>query len=251
MVSVAADIRMALDRVAFARAAGIEPDPWQARLLWSGAPRILLNCSRQSGKSLIVALLALHTAIYEPDSLVLCVSRAERQSVELLRKISSAYRALGRPVPSDAETVLRLELENGSRIVALPGKEETIRSYSGVRLLCIDEAARVPDVTYYSVRPMLAVSAGRLIALSTPFGDRGWWAGAWNGPEPWERYEVPASMCPRITPTFLAEERRTLGPWWFNQEYLCGFEAAQSSAFRREDVDAAVEAGRESAAWKL
>ncbi len=141
----------------------------------------------------------------------------------------------------ESESALRLELPNGSRIVSLPGKEATIRSYSGVRLLIVDEASRVPDELYYAIRPMLAVSGGRLIALSTPFGSRGWWYEAWQNGEGWERYRVPATDCPRITSEFLDEERRTLGQWWFDQEYLCEFLEVQSQAFRREDIDAAFE----------
>ncbi|MCG8456864.1 MAG: hypothetical protein MI919_11335, partial [Holophagales bacterium] len=64
---------------------------------------------------------------------------------------------------------------------------------------------------------MLAVSSGRLLALSTPFGTRGWWYEAWRSDEPWERYEIPAAECPRISPEFLEEERRTMGEWWFRQ----------------------------------
>src|SRR5581483_3403311 len=131
--------------------------------------------SRQAGKSSVTAVLAVHVAVYQPGSLVLMLSPAQRQSAELFRKAIDVYRALGRPVPASSETVLRLELENGSRIVALPGKESTIRGFSGVKLLAIDEAARVPDELYLAVRPMLAVSGGRIIALSTPFGKRGWW----------------------------------------------------------------------------
>jgi hypothetical protein len=99
------------------------------------------------------------------------------------------------------------------------------------------------------VRPMLAVSGGRLVALSTPFGTRGWWFDAWRGDEPWERYEVPAVECPRISPEFLEEERRTMGGFWFDQEYSCAFLDAISQAFRREDVDAAFE--QEVQAWDL
>ncbi len=61
-------------------------------------------------------------------------------------------------------------LENGSRIVSLPGTEGTIRSYSAVRLLLVDEASRVDDDTIAAVRPMLAVSGGQLIALSDARG---------------------------------------------------------------------------------
>ncbi len=114
-------------------------------------------------------------------------------------------------MPAEAESALRLELANGSRLVSLPGTERTVRGYSGVALLVIDEAARVSDALYYSVRPMLAVSGGALLALTTPDGKRGWFYEAWSGAEPWRRVEVKARDCPRISPEFLREERRVLG----------------------------------------
>jgi hypothetical protein len=230
----------ALDPVMLARAAGIDPDPWQVRLLQSTAPRILLNCSRQSGKSTTTAVLATHTALYRPRSLVLLLSRAERQSEELFRKCMDVYRALGKPVRAESERVLGLELGNGSRIIALPGKEDTVRSFSGVALLAVDEASRVPDPLYYSIRPMLAVSGGRLVVLSTPFGKRGFFHKEWTEGEGWERFEVPATMCPRISPAFLAEERRTLPPWWYQQEYDCRFGETVDQLFSYEDVAASL-----------
>lgn len=238
-MSIATDFSMALDPVLFAQAAGIEPDDWQAEVLRSGAPRMLLNCSRQSGKSTITAALAMHTAIFDPGALVLLLSPSLRQSQELFKKCLAVYRGAGRPVSPAAESAMRLELDNGSRVVSLPGTETSIRGYSAVRLLIVDEAARVEDGLYLSVRPMLAVSAGRLIALSTPFGTRGWWYEAWRGDEPWERYEVPAAMCPRIPASFLAEERRNMGEWWYTQEYECRFMEGQTQVFTREEVDRA------------
>jgi hypothetical protein len=139
----------------------------------------------------------------------------------------------------DEETQLSLKLANGSRIVSLPGKEGTVRGYSSVRLLSVDEASRVPDSLYLATRPMLAISRGRLVLLSTPFGTRGFFYEAWRSAEPWERYEVPAERCPRIPAAFLEEERRTLGEWWFGQEYGCQFLDAQTQAFRREDIERA------------
>lgn len=230
----ATDLAMALDRVAFAQAVGIEPDRWQEDLLRSTATRVLLNCARQSGKSTVAGVLAVHAALYESHSLVLLLSPTLRQSQELFKKCLSIYRAADNPVPPESETALTLTLEN----VSLPGKEGTVRGYSGVRLLAIDEAARVPDDLYASVRPMLAVSGGRLVALSTPFGTRGWWYEAWiNQEEPWERYRITVEECPRISPEFLAEEQRNVGEWWFRQEYFCEFLDAQSQAFRRDDIE--------------
>ena len=240
---------MALDPVELARATGVEPDSWQSQLLRSTTQRVLLNCSRQAGKSTMAATLAVHTALYEPDSLVLLLSPSLRQSQELFKKALGCYHDAQSPVPKRTESTLRLELENGSRIVSLPGKQDTVRGFSGVRLLVVDEASRVPGDLYFAIRPMLAVSGGRLLALSTPFGTRGWWYEAWRSNEPWERYEVPASQVPRITPEFLEEERRAMGEWWFAQEYECQFLDAETQPFGREDIERAFE--EEVEAWDL
>ena len=187
MVGVATDLALALDRAAFARSAGVEPDGWQAQALRSEHPRQLYNCSRQSGKSTVAGILAVHTALCDSGSLVLLLSPSLRQSQELFKKALSVYYSVDHSNPPASETALTLTLSNGSRIVSLPGKEGTVRGYSDVGLLVIDEAARVPNDLYLSARPMLAVSDGRLIGLSTPFGNRGWFYEAWVGSEDWER----------------------------------------------------------------
>ncbi len=216
-------LTLALDPAAILRAQGLAPDPWQRDLLAATDRQILLNCSRQSGKSTTVAALALHTALYTDGALVLLLSPSLRQSGEIYRKVLDGYGAIGRHVAATSETQFQLELANGSRILSLPGKEATIRSFSGVRLLVLDEAARIPDALYRSVRPMLAVSRGRLVALSTPFGRRGWFSDEWHGDGPWKKVRVPWQNCPRITADFIAEETRALGPIWVGQEYECSF----------------------------
>lgn len=243
------DLAFGLDPVLVARELGLNPDPWQERFLRSPASRTLLNCCRQSGKSTVTAILAAHTALYDPGSLTLLLSPTQRQSHELFRKALDTYRMFPTAIPIVQESALRLELSNGSRIVSLPGKEGTVRGYSGVRLLAIDEAARVPDELYFSIRPMIAVSGGRLVALSTPFGTRGWWYDAWESDEQWERFRVSAEDCPRISPEFLAEEKRSMGDFWWRQEYLCDFLDAETQPFGREDVERAFE--EEVEAWGL
>jgi hypothetical protein len=219
--------------------AGMTPDPWQQELLESSASRMLLLCSRQAGKSTVAAALALRVALLRPRSPVLLLSPSQRQSGELYRKILDLFRAVGRPIGVIAESALRLELANGSRIVSLPGDEKNIRGYSGVAMLIIDEAARVQDDLYYSVRPMLAVSQGQLVALSTPFGKRGWFHDEWHSQADWVRVQVTAPQCPRISEAFLTEERRALGERWYRQEYLCSFEETIDAVFAYEDIQAA------------
>jgi hypothetical protein len=189
----------------------------------------------------MAALAAMHRVIYHPGSLVLCLSPSLRQSSELFRKALEFYRALDRPVPPESETKLSLYLENGSRLISLPGSEGKIRGYSNVSLLIADEASRIEDELYYSVRPMLAVSGGSLVMMSTPWGRRGVFYDTWERGEGWERYKVPASDVPRISKEFLEEEKRALGPWFFEQEYYARFLDTIDQVFRTEDIEAALD----------
>ena len=171
--------------------------------------------------------------------MVLIVAPAQRQSIESFSKVLDAYRSLGRPVPPRSEQKMNLELDNGSRIVSLPGSEKTIRGFSGASLLIVDEAARIDEGLYYAVRPMLAVSGGALMMLSTPYGRRGVFYQEWTKGEGWHRFEVPADRVPRISPEFLAEERRALPSRIYRQEYLCTFEESEDAVFSQEGIEAA------------
>jgi hypothetical protein len=227
------------DRAEFAKELGLDLDPWQERLLRSDDPRVLLNCCRQSGKSTMAGLLALHKALITPGALVLCLAPSERQSKELFAKVAAFYRALGHTATTDSYRKLGMHLSNGSRIEALPGTEKTIRGFSGAALLIVDEAARVDDALYYSVRPMLAVSSGSLIMLSTPYGRRGAFFQEWAEGSGWDRYQVTAEECPRIPPAFLEEERQAMPEWWFAQEYLCEFRETEDQIFSHEIIEGA------------
>jgi hypothetical protein len=240
MAALRDDLRLALDRIEFARSLGMVPDSWQEDLLRSEAPRILLNVARQAGKSTIAALVGLHRALYHPGSLVLILAPSERQAKETFSKVSQLYRTLGHLMAADSDRKLGVELRSGSRIEALPGSERTIRGFSGVDLLILDEAARVADDLYFAVRPMLAVSGGRLLMLSTPYGKRGMFFEEWTEGEGWERYQVPAEECPRISAEFLAEERGALPARVYRQEYECSFEEIEDQVFGYEEIERAM-----------
>jgi hypothetical protein len=217
--------------VTIMRNLGLEPDPWQVEVLEAGHPRLLLNCCRQAGKSTVVAILGMVEAIFVPGTKVLLVSRSQRQSSEMFRTLVDFFRRLDSPMLRRL-TAEQMELDNGSRIVCLPCKEETIRGYAHVSLLVIDEAARVPDDVYRTVRPMLAVSGGRLICLSTPYGKRSFFYEAWaKGGEDWARIKVAAHGIPRIQEGFLQQEKRALGESWYRQEYECSFEALEGVVY--------------------
>lgn len=106
-MSLKTDLQIALDPVAFSKKnLGITPDDWQARVLRYTGKRIILNCSRQSGKSLTSAIKALHLSICNPGKLILLVSPSLRQSSVLFRVISDQFRKLKTPLKKLAEYLL-------------------------------------------------------------------------------------------------------------------------------------------------
>jgi hypothetical protein len=238
--------KTAMDAVEFARTRlRFEPDARQTEVLRSGAKRGILNCTRQWGKSTIAAAKAVHRAFTQDKSLVLVASPTDRQSAEFIRKAREMVVTLGIRARGDGDNETSLLFPNGSRIVGLPGMEGTVRGFSAVSLLLIDEAARVDDAMYKALRPMLAVGQGDLWLMSTPYGKRGFFYECWehDPDDDWFRMTVPATECGRIAKEFLEEERRAIGPQWFAQEYMAEFVDNGAAVFGRDLVEAAVDDG--------
>jgi len=157
----------------FARARlDFQPDEKQLAVL-RGSRRGIVNCTRQWGESTVTAAKAVHRAHTQPGSLTLALSPSARQSGEFLRKAEHFVRRLGIKPRGDGDNELSIAFPNDSRIVGLAGNETTVRGFSAVSLLLIDEAARVDDELYRAMRPVLAVCNGDLWLMSTPNGKRG------------------------------------------------------------------------------
>lgn len=234
------DLIRALDPVEFSRYIGINPDPWQAEVLRSEHKRVMLNCSRQSGKSTTTAIKALHTALYRPQSLILLASPTMRQSQELFRKVKDGYNAMKERPALLEDNKLSMTLANGSRLISLPGDQGTVRGYSGVTMILEDEAAQVSDEFYQAILPMLIINNGTFIMMSTPFGKRGHFFEEWAaGGADWQRIEITADMCPRITEAQLEAQRRSLGDMFFRQEFCCEFVDTEDQAFKYDLIQRA------------
>lgn len=189
----------------------------------------------------MTAAKAVYEAWSNPESLTLVVCPTARQSGEFVRKASRFAKQLGIRPKGDGDNQISLLFPNQSRIVGLPGTEATVRGFSAVSLLLVDEASRVSDDMYLALRPMLAVSDGALWLMSTPHGKRGFFYEAWaNGGPEWERIQVPASECPRISARVLREDRAAMGDRWFRQEYCCEFTQSENGLFDLDEVEGAV-----------
>jgi hypothetical protein len=219
------------------QAVGLRVEPWHREVLLSAASRLALLCPRQSGKSTTVAILALHTAVYHAGSIVLVVSPTQAQSDLLFGKIAQRWRDVpGKPLAR----VLRrsIEFANGSRILSLPGCEDTIRGHTA-HLIVIDEAARVDDDLYQeALLPMTGATHGRIVALSTPYGRRGFFFHACTDDPRWERIRVSPYDSKLLNRENL-EELRSLDERAFRQEYLCEFISDESQFFPSELIEAA------------
>ncbi len=232
-----------VDAVSFARdSLAFQPDAGQARVLDLTVRRGLLNCSRQWGKSTVTAIRAVHNAFFNANSLTLVLAPTERQSAELVRKCRQFLTRLDIKPRTDGSNKTSILLPNGARIVGLPGREDNIRGFSSVSLLLIDEAARVPDELYHSVRPMIAAAgdAASIWLLSTPRGKRGFFYDEFADPNTtFTSVAVPATQCPRISHDFLEQERKSLPEHIFAQEYMCQFSQSAAGLFHESDIEAA------------
>src|SRR5215471_9812839 len=216
---------------------GFEPDPWQARLLRSRSRQIILCTGRQVGKSTTVAAMALHTALYQPASLILVIAPSQWQSRGECIKIHGFLQKLEPPEVLEEETKLSLMMSNGSRAVVLPGDGRTIRGYSSPALILMDEAAFIADEVFDAAIPMLAAAPeGRIILMSTPYTSAGFFYHIWHNADGWERFEQPTSACPRVSEEWL-EARRREDPLRFAREYECAFGSPEDSLFTPEMLD--------------
>jgi len=148
--------------------------------------------------------------------------------VAKVRHLLSFVPEAGRP---KAESVLSVTLPNSSRIIALPGTADTIRGFSGCNLLVVDEVGWLPESVYIAVRPMIAVSGGSMIVLSTPNGRSGWSYDAWEDGDGWDRTKVTYLDMPRIPRDRIESEKSHMTEAAFAQEHLCEFIALQGAVF--------------------
>ncbi|MEM4648609.1 MAG: terminase family protein [Nitrososphaerota archaeon] len=203
---------------------GFKPYPYQEKFLDDPSRRIIVCSGRQVGKSTSAAAKALHFATTRAGSTCLIVSATLRQSMITFEKIrrfaeNSILRYSLRR--SSGSTI---ELENGSRIIALPcGRGDTLRGYTA-HLLVLDEAAFMPEKVIANIAlPMIASTSGYCWMLSTPWEKNHIFYRIWCGSGEWSRYHWPSRLNPMISEAFLMEQRRLIGEERFQVEYEACF----------------------------
>ena len=210
----------------------VTPAPWQDSFLRapSGAS-ILALTARQVGKTTTAAWGIAHTAVFHPGSLSVIACPAQRQSAEAVRRVRDTLIKIGTNLDSD--NVYCLELENGSRVLALPGSDDSIRGLTVDGWIVADEAARLSENRIAALRPMRARRPQtRFAMLSTAWSRTDPFWMAWSSDDPsWLRLQATADQVDIFSQDYLAAERRSLGEAHFKREYLGIPASDQASPF--------------------
>ena len=214
-----------------------QPDKIQKSVLDHDAHRLILCCSRQWGKTTIIAIKALHTAIFQPGSEIVIISRSLKQAGLLLNKVCESAAVLGFPRKRVLGYEQSLHLPNGSKIFAVANSEKSSRGYTA-NIVIVDEAALVQDDVVGSASPTLSRTNGKLWLLSTPYGQTGLFYNVWHNKDLTDWFKVKATIedSPYATPEFIAEQKR-LFPFNFRQDFYCEFTPAKGSLLSRERVE--------------
>ena len=197
------------------------PAPWQETFL--RAPRgasIAALTARQVGKTTAAAWAIAHTALYKPNSLSVIACPAQRQSAEAVKRVHDCLNKIGAKLTSD--NVYGLELKNGSRVLALPSSDDSIRGLTVDGWIVADEAARLTENLISALGPMRARCPGaRFAMLSTAWSRTDPFWTVWDGDDPsWIRLKATADEIDIFSEAYLTAERRTLGEAAFKREYL-------------------------------
>jgi hypothetical protein len=160
-----------------------------------------------------------HATLFVPGSLSVVACPAQRQSAEAVRRVRDAVLKAGGKL--EADNVYGLELKNGSRVLALPGSDDSIRGLTVDAWIVADEAARLSNDLIAALRPMRARRPqARFAMLSTAWSRTDPFWMAWDSDDQsWMRLKATAETV-QYDPEFLEKERRALGEDGFKREYL-------------------------------
>ena len=220
---------------------GVEPADWQKKFL--RAPRgasIAVLTARQVGKTTTAGWAIAHFALHNSGSLNVIACPAQRQSAEAVRRVRECLVKVGAKLKTD--NVFGLELENGSRVLALPGADDSIRGLTVNGWIIADEAARLTTDLIAAVRPMRArCPEARFAMLSTAYSRTDpFWTTWESDDEALIKLKVTADApdCP-LPDEHLAQERRALSDADFKREYLGIPAGSHTSPFTWDHYDRA------------
>lgn len=219
---------------------------YQDMILNDKASRICVCIARQTGKSTMAGLLAFHTAFFKEGSTVMVVSATKPQALELIyklkvmlkgSKVTNWRHVMPQGKESKSEIVLNsVDKKTESRIISVPATDAA-RGYSP-DLVIVDEAAFIENGDYIFnqvIEPSVQATKGRIILLSTPNGQQGFFYTCFNS-KYWSSYQFGWDVCPTNSKDEMEEKRERMTLEEFQAEYEAKFTATKDAYFSSKDV---------------
>jgi len=218
-------------------------DDWQKEVM-NCKGNICLRSGRQVGKSTVVSILAAEFAVNNPKKVVVIIANVQRAAINLFLKVQNYLHDNHKKKIAKRMTLSYAKLKNGSEIHCLPAGDtgEGIRGFT-VDLLIADEAAYIKPTVWTAITPMLAITRGRKILLSTPHGRTGYFYDCFNDPT-YTSFHVSAEDCPRKDVKFLENEKKRMTKVQYATEYLGEFIDELKQFFPTELVERCCILGR-------
>jgi len=198
-----------------------------------------LVCGRQIGKTLLLINMLLYYGINKPKSILLWVSPYYSMGVKVLSQIIDAIEDSGIVKEANKSEKI-ITLINGTRIYFRSAeKPETIRGLS-IDYCFIDEAQDVSDNAFNkSILPTLTAKGKKCIIAGTPKTKSWFYTYFQRGQDKEETnynsFTAPSSISPYVSVEFLKEQRISLPPQIYNQEFLAEFQQGDGEVFTNID----------------
>ena len=192
-------------------------------------------CGRQIGKTLLLINMLLYYGINFPRTTLLWVSPYYSMAVKVLSQIIDAIEFT--PITKEANKSEKIiSLVNGTRIYFRSAeKPETIRGLS-IDYAFLDEAQDISDDAFNkAILPTLTAKGKKCLIAGTP-KTKNWFYQYFQRNEPnYNSYTAPSSISPFVSEEFLEEQRLSLPPAIFEQEFEAKWQEGDGEVFSNID----------------
>lgn len=213
---------------------------------------IAVAISRQTGKSTMAVIKALHYILNNDNATVLVISKTLKQSMELIAKLKGLIansplkdeiNQLATGFDNKSEFYIKnKDKETYSRIISVPATDSA-RGFTA-DLVIADEIAfwdNSEEMFNEAILPTISETNGTIMMLSTPKGKIGVFYKAFEKSDIWSCYQFDWKICPHHTLERMDIFREQIGEFAFRQEYEASFEANQAAYFKMAHIKRAID----------
>lgn len=192
---------------------------------------------RQFGKSLLAQNLLLYWLLKHKNSKGAWISPIYNQSKKVFQELSSASVEL---IKSSNKADLTITFINGSTVQFLSAERyDSIRGFSFSHMV-VDEAAFIKEIAMQeAIFPTLSALGKKCLIISTP-KSKNWFYNVFlkgaAGSSEYVSFRGISTDNPHISQQFIEEQRKSLPPEIFKQEYLAEFSESGNDVFTGIDA---------------